>query len=367
MEATKTATNKTQQRLISLDAFRGLTIAGMIIVNTPGSWSNVYPPLLHASWHGVTPTDLVFPFFVFIMGVSITLAFTKQLEVNKPKSEIIKKLVIRSLKIFALGIFLALFPKFDFMNLRIPGVLQRIAICYFACGLLFLHTDWKTQAKIGGITLLLYWAAMMLIPVPGVGIGVLEPGKNLAAYIDSLLVPGRLYQGNWDPEGLLSTFPAIVTGITGMLAGHLIISNMDQNKKIVWLFTFGFLSFILGGIWDWFFPINKNLWSSSYVLYSSGLAGLTLACSIWFVDVLGYKKWTKIGLIFGANAITAYVLSGILYTIFNLFSLRSVFYNGLVDFGMDPKMASLLWALFYAFMCFIPVWILYRKKIYIKL
>ena len=370
------------QRLLSLDVFRGLTIAGMIIVNDPGSWSHVYPPLLHAPWNGITPTDMVFPFFVFIVGVSITLAYTKRLAQGADRKKIIGKILRRSAIIFALGLFLALFPKFNFAQIRIPGVLQRIALVFLTCSLLFINTNWKTQAKVGASLLVGYWLAMCFIPTPGLGQVMLEPGKNLAAWLDHLLIPGRLYQKTWDPEGLLSTLPAIGTGITGMLVGHLLVSKKSEDQKLIWLFSLGFLAFIVGSIWNWFFPINKNLWTSSYVLYTSGLATLTLAASIWFVDRQGYTKWTKVGVIFGANAITAYVLHGILNrflffpsaspeAVQGLFYqgiyLRTLLFEGLVNAGMAPKLASLCWALFYTLLCFIPVWILYRRKIFIKI
>ncbi|MEN7548178.1 heparan-alpha-glucosaminide N-acetyltransferase domain-containing protein [Rapidithrix thailandica] len=360
------------QRLVSLDAFRGFTIAAMIIVNDPGSWSHVYAPLLHAEWHGITPTDLVFPFFLFIVGVSIVLAYTKRMEKAYSTKDLVQKVLIRALKIFVLGLFLNLYPKFNFEEIRIPGVLQRISIVFICCALLFLFSGWKQWLKACLALLVLYCLAMMLIPVPGLGAGVLEPGKNLAAWVDSLLIPGRLWQGTWDPEGLLSTFPAIATGITGMLAGRIIVSSQEQHQKVVWLFVWGFALFVLGGIWNWFFPINKNLWTSSYVLYTSGLAFLCLAASIFIVDIKGYKKWTRIGVIFGANAITAYVLAGILGFLFVFElneagdSLQTLYFNGLVNAGMAPKLVSLIWAVLYTALCFVPVYILYKKKIFIK-
>lgn len=360
------------QRLLSLDAFRGFTIALMIVVNDPGSWSYVYAPLLHAEWNGITPTDLVFPFFLFIVGVSIVLAYSKRLKKGISKKDIYKKIFIRSLKIFGVGIFLNLFPLFNFENLRVAGVLQRISIVFLVCSLLFLNANWKTLAKIGGITLLLYWLVMAFIPVPGLGEASLEPGQNIAAWIDSKFLPGRMWQGTWDPEGILSTVPSIATGITGILAGILMISNQSLDRRIIWLFTLGFFSFILGGIWDWFFPINKNLWTSSFVLYTSGAASLTLAASIFIVDVLQIKGWTRIGRIFGANAITIYVIAGMLPTLFNRvkvghMSFNSMIMDGLTGMGFDPKLASLCYALIFAGICYIPAYILYKKRIFIKL
>jgi len=364
----------TSNRLISLDALRGFTIAGMIIVNDPGSWSHVYPPLLHAEWNGITPTDLVYPFFLFIVGVSIVLAYTKRLrkDPNLDKKPLYKKIFIRSLKIFGVGIFLALFPEFDFANLRIAGVLQRIAIVFLVSGLLFLTTDWRLQARIAGVVLVLYWLLMMYMPVPLIGEAVMEPGRNWAAWLDQVLLPGTMWQGTWDPEGILSTFPAIVTGILGLLAGRIIISDIPEERKVIRLFVYGFGLFVGGIVVSWFFPINKNIWSSSFTLVTGGLAALGLATSYYVVDMLGHKRFTKIGIIFGANAITIYVLAGMFpallgLEIFGGESLHSLFYGGMVNAGIAPKFASLVYALVFTAILFIPAWWLYKKKIFIKL
>ena len=409
----------------------------MILVNDPGSWSYIYAPLKHAEWNGITPTDLVFPFFIFIVGVSIALVYTKRLESGATASEQYSKLLVRSLLIFAFGAFLHFYPKFfsfssnpylsllqrlsiiaavytaliiwksnlKFKNqkpaikimlvallvagastliycydefvmseFRIAGVLTRIAIVYFVCALLFLNINWQKQVIIGSTILVAYWIAMYTIPVPGEGKVMLEPGKNLAAWIDSILLPGKLWQGNWDPEGILSTFPAIVTGISGMLVGALVVSKLNTEQKLIWLFTAGFLSFLVGSIWDWFFPINKNLWSSSFVMYTSGLATMGLAASILFVDILGYKKWTKFGVIFGSNALAAYLLHGLISSIFHInfgtsedpASINSIYFSSLVDMGLAKEMVSLIWALLYVLICYMPIRYLYQKKIFIK-
>ena len=356
------------KRLISLDMLRGLTIALMIVVNDPGSWNHLYWPLAHAEWHGITITDFVFPFFLFIVGVSIVLSTHKQIAAGADKKKMRKKIYVRSIKIFALGIFLNLFPEFDFMNLRIPGVLQRIAIVYLVCALIFLSTNWKTQLKLAASLLVGYWLVMVLVPVPGIGAGVLEPGKNLAAWIDSLLIPGRMWQGTWDPEGILSTIPSIVTGMTGMLAGQLIRQEMDIHKKLNYLFLAGLLMVVGGYVWDLFFPINKNLWTSSFVLFTSGWANMALAACILLVDVHGYDRFAKFGVIYGSNAITIYVFAGMFPWLLNsILGVKDLFFNGLVDIGMAPKLASALWAVTYTMICFIPAYILYKKKIFIKI
>jgi len=360
------------KRLISLDAFRGFTIAAMIMVNYPGSWSHVYKPLLHAEWNGITPTDLIFPFFIFIVGVSIALAYTKRLNAGVPKWPMYKKIVIRSVKIFIVGLLLWLFPKFNFETLRYAGVLQRIALVFLVCAFLFLNTKWRTQAILGAIILVLYWLAMVLIPTPGYEKAMLEPGINLAAWIDSKLLPGYMWQKTWDPEGLFSTIPAIVTGITGMLAGHLILSDIQQERKIITLFSFGFFAFIVGYWWHFIFPINKSIWTSSFVMVTSGLASMVLAASIYFVDILGRTRFTVPGIIFGSNAITVYVLAkpwGLLFYKLKIAgsSLNVHFLNIFETAGWSMKFGSLMYALLFICFNFIPAWILYKKKIFIKL
>jgi predicted acyltransferase len=359
-------------RLTSLDAMRGFTIAAMILVNFPGSWDYVYSPLLHAEWNGFTPTDIIFPFFLFIVGVSIALAYTKRLESGTPKKVMYRKIIIRSLKIFGVGMLLNLIPDFNFNDLRWTGVLHRIAIVFFVCALLFLNTRWKTQAWIGAFILVSYWLAMTLIPTPGLGKVMLEPGANLAAWFDSQYLPGKKWQGTWDPEGLLSTLPAIVTGITGLLAGKIFLSYYTPNEKSNYLMVFGLFSVALGYFWGLDFPVNKNLWSSSFVLVTSGLAAWILGAIYFVVDILGKKKGTAIGVIFGANAISVYVLADLLSLIFYRLSLGSQslnqhFVTGLTSMGLRAEMASMVYALLFVAVNFIPAYILYNKKIFIKL
>jgi predicted acyltransferase len=358
-------------RLISLDAMRGFTIAAMILVNFPGS-EHIYEPLEHAAWHGLTPTDLIFPFFLSIVGVSIVLAYSKRLEGSKPKGELYKKIIFRSLKIFAVGVILSLIPAFNFSEVRWAGVLQRIALVFLACSFLFLHTKPKTQAWIGAILLFTYWILMTLVPTPGVGKVMLEPGVNMAAWLDRLLLPGRMWQGTWDPEGILSTFPAIVTGITGLLAGHLLLSNRHPKDKVIYLMMAGMLSLILGYVWQLDFPVNKHIWTSSYVLVTSGMAAMLLGAVYYIVDIRGYWKGTQVGLIFGANAIAVYVLADLLSIPFYQIPFGSNTMNGhvveaLTSMGFAPKFASMLYALLFVGINFIPAYMLYKKKIFIKL
>jgi len=367
-----TPSPNTVTRLTSLDAMRGFTIAAMILVNYPGSWNFIYQPLEHAEWNGLTPTDLIFPFFLFIVGVSITLSFTKMLEKGIPKKELYKKIVFRALKIFAVGIFLSLLPKFDIGNIRITGVLQRISIVFFACSIIFLNTSVKVQIWLGAITLIVYWLVMTLIPTPGVGEVVLERGVNLAAWVDSVLLPGRMWQGTWDPEGILSTFPSIVTGITGLLAGHLLLSKRTPQEKSILLMIAGFAAVAIGYIWHLTFPVNKNLWSSSFVLVTSGLASLSLGAFYYIVDIRNHTSGTKPGIIFGANAIAIYFLSDVIsilfYTIpFGSASLNVHFMSALTAAGLASKLASMLYAIIFVCINFCIAYILYRKKIFIRL
>lgn len=363
----------TSQRLLSLDVLRGITIAGMIVVNTPGTGNHVYPPLRHAEWHGLTPTDLVFPFFLFMVGISITLALGKRVERGLSGRKVVGKVLKRSAIIYALGLFLALFPDFDFANLRLVGVLPRIALVYLACSLLFLRLSWRGIAWLSAALLVGYWLMMVLIPVPGIGPANLEPGTNLAAWLDNLLVPGRLYRGNWDPEGLLSTLPAIATGLTGILAGYWLRTSRTAEQKIIGMMVAGVLACILGYLWHQTFPVNKNLWSSSYVLVSSGMALLLLGTLYWLIDVQNYRRWTPFFVAFGINAITAYVLHGVLIDAFHIpvneagETLRGLSYQGLTKMGMSAELGSFMWAILYLLLCFIPIWIMYRRNIIVKI
>ena len=360
-------------RLISLDAFRGITIAAMILVNFPGNGEAVYAPLEHAAWNGITPTDLIFPFFLFIVGVSVAFSYTKQINEKKPLGRIYGKLVFRAFKIFMLGLLLNFLFTMSFRELRYAGVLPRIAIVFLLCAILFLNTSWKTQLITGVLILVGYWLAMTLIPTPTFGKVMLEPGKNLAAWVDSKYLPGKMWQGTWDPEGILSTLPAVVTGIAGMLTGTFLLTKRNQDQKTMYLFTAGFLLTILGTIWSWRFPLNKNLWTSSFVLFTAGMALMTLSSLIFIVDILGYKKWTKFAVIFGSNAIAIYVLADFLYILFYMVniggnSLNMHFFNLFsTSMGLAPKFVSMLYSLVFVAINFVPAYLLYRKKVFIRL
>ena len=363
------------QRLLSLDAFRGLTVAGMILVNNPGDWGHIYAPLEHAPWHGWTPTDLIFPFFLFTVGVSITFALS-----TGPQQGIIRKILTRSLTLFLLGLFLNLFPRFDIGTVRILGVLQRIALVYLVCSLIFLRTTPRQQLYILAAILVGYWLLMTVVPVPGIGYANLEPATNLAAWLDrTILTPAHVYKPAkvWDPEGLLSTLPAIGTGMLGLLTGTWLRSNRPGVDKAAWLFTAGCGLTLAGIIWGGFFPINKALWTSSYVLLAGGLAMLGLALCYWLIDVRSNRRGVLPFEAFGVNAITVFFLSGLIPRVMNLIKvtgagglpvgLKEHLYRTFVapPFA-DLRNASLAGALTFVLIWFVILWVMYRKNIIIK-
>ncbi|MDG2386449.1 MAG: heparan-alpha-glucosaminide N-acetyltransferase domain-containing protein [Flavobacteriaceae bacterium] len=361
------------KRLLSLDILRGLTIILMIIVNDPGSWNHVYAPLLHAEWNGITPTDYVFPSFLFIVGVSVVLSMNKQLQNGKSRTDLVKKILWRALKIYAVGIFLWLWPSFNFEGIRWVGVLPRIAFVYLGCALLFLFTSRKTQAYLGISILLGYWLVMAYLPVPGIGFPDLDvPEKNWAHYIDQLFLPGRLWQDTWDPEGILSTLPALVSGLIGMWAGYLLMQKEDLKNRLNQLFFYGFVLLLLSDLMQWFFPFNKNLWSSSFTLFTGGIGMLALASFSYFFDVRQNRYQFKFAHAFGVNPILAYSLSSLLTIVFYSskwwgISLSASFMSLWEQLGLPLKLGSLLYALCYVFIIWIPIQILFKKKIYIKL
>ncbi|SKC13484.1 acyltransferase family protein [Dyadobacter psychrophilus] len=421
-----------KQRLVSLDVLRGLTIILMTIVNNPGDWGNVYAPLLHAEWHGCTPTDLVFPTFLFIVGVSIVLA-TPQKTLNV---SVLQRIVTRTLRIFCLGLFsgffiriqmfgleglpllvvrliitaiivVALFADYDknwqfliaffiflvimilafggfepFDTVRIPGVLQRIAVVYLIASLLYLRTGWVTQAIIGVVILLIYWAVMTLIPVPGAGGANLEKGTNLAAWLDNLLLPGHLWATSktWDPEGILSTLPAIGTGIAGLLTGTLLRTNFDKNQKVTYLLIGGIAAIVVGWGWSFVFPLNKALWTSSFVLYAAGWALVCLAILYFIIDIKGYSGWTTFFVIFGVNPMVVFFFSGMIFRVLNAVKVNNpadpaagqmdlvpyLYKYQLAPHFENPMNASLTYALCYLVLWFVILWLLYRNRLVFK-
>lgn len=359
-------------RLISLDALRGFTIAAMIVVNYPGSEESVFFTLRHTVWNGLSFTDQVAPYFLFFVGMSIALAYSKRLHDGTPKTALYKKILFRSLKIYAVGMFLNLMPDFDFHNIRWTGTLHRIAIVFLISAIIYLNTNWKQQAWLAGVLLVGYWLALTCIPVPGLGKVMLEPGVNIVAWVDTQYLPGKMWRGTWDPESILTTVTSVVSCITGILAGQLMLSNKSPQEKVNYLMTAGVFSAIAGYFWGLGFPVNENLWTSSFVLVTSGFAALLFGAFYFLVDIKGKTWGTLPGIIFGANAITIYFLADVWALLFyeakfSGSSLNEKFVQGLSQAGANPQLASLLYALMFVCINFIPAWWLYKKKIFIKL
>ncbi|MUP37082.1 acyltransferase family protein [Labilibaculum euxinus] len=368
---------KKTERLMALDAFRGLTIAAMITVNTPGSWGHVYAPLLHSKWHGCTPTDLVFPFFLFAVGVAMWFAFGKF--DHKLSLEAGRKILKRTVIIFGIGLLLNAFPfvQVEWENFRIMGVLQRIALAYGIGSLLCLLLSKLRLVFVTLAILLAYWGLIFFL-------GGDDPysleGNPTMAFDAMILGANHMYKGfgvTFDPEGLFSTLPAIATVILGYLSGFLIAST-ERKKLVAKLLMFGSLGVIAGLIWNSGFPINKPIWSSSYVIYTAGLALLVLAVMIYLIDILEYKKWAHPFLVFGMNPLFIYVLSGVwVRVIIYLVHFSDQAGNSTTGYVWLYKNAFASWAgdmngsLFFALAHIVVYWLivlfLYRRKIFIKI
>jgi predicted acyltransferase len=301
-------------RLVSLDVFRGGTMMLMTIVNNPGSWSYVYPPLRHAEWDGWTPTDLVFPFFLFIVGVAIAFALGKKFESASPAS-LYLKILKRAAVMFGLGLILAGFPYFNLETMRVMGVLQRIALCYLIASVVFLHTSWKGQTTLLALLLIIYGLAMTLIAPPDRTTMLVYKDDNIGAYLDRLIfTEAHLYKGTktFDPEGLLGTLSAAATALFGVLTGTFLRTQKTPLEKTAWLFLAGGALCVIGSGLDWAWAINKNLWTPAYTVFMAGLSLLTLASLYFVIDVQGIKSWTQPFVIFGVNALLLFFASGLL-------------------------------------------------------
>jgi predicted acyltransferase len=364
------------ERYLALDVLRGMTVAMMILVNTPGSWSYVYAPLRHAKWHGCTPTDLVFPFFLFVVGVSMFFSFSKYN--NSLNNETLLKIGKRTLLIFTIGLFLNSFPQWsaDFSKLRILGVLQRIAIAYGVAAVIVLALQKKYLPYLGGAILLCYWFLLYIL-------GGNDPYSlegNAAGAIDkAILGENHIYKGfgiPFDPEGLFSTIPAIVTVIIGYLVGSLIkvTEKQDVPKGLIF---YGISGVASGGLWGIVFPLNKPLWTSSYVLYTAGWAILLLALLVWLIDLKGYSKWSSLFVVFGVNPLFIFALSGLWGRILgrliqvpgpdgNFVGGSVWLYNQIFVPIAGNLNGSLLYALTHIFFFWLIGYVLYKKKIFIK-
>ncbi len=367
-------------RLTSLDAFRGATIAGMILVNNPGSWRYVYAPLLHAPWHGWTPTDLIFPFFLFIVGVAMPLSFTKRLSRGDTRAELTKHVIRRSLILFGLGLFMAAFPTFSHWgNLRIMGVLQRIGVVYLIASVIYLTSGRTLRWGVLALLLFGYWALMTLVPVPGYGAGVLTAEGNLGAHLDRLILgQSHLWRGDpWDPEGLLSTLPAVGTTLLGIFVGEWLVSKRTPERKAAILAAASLGAVGVGLLWGQLFPINKNLWTSSYVVFTAGMGGLLLAAFYWAIELRGWRGWSRPFVIYGVNAIAVFVLSGLLTKVLVRWqvpvgdgattSAYSWIYTHVFASWAGPLNGSLAFAVSYVLFWLFLMWLLYRRAIFIKI
>ena len=360
------------KRIESVDILRGFTIVAMILVNTPGTWSHVYSPLLHADWHGLTPTDLIFPFFLFIVGISIYFAYK-----NKSNTKLTyKKIIIRSLKLIGLGLFLNAFTPYfpfiqDFETLRFPGVLQRIGIVFFVSSVLYLNCNWKSLVVISIFILLGYWLFLGFMPFPnlnGISPTFDRASNNWVNYLDLNILGEHIWQPDYDPEGIISTLPAIVTCISGILIGKL----LDRLTQIKSLFFTAFGLLILGYIFNIYFPINKAIWSSSFVLATSGWGTLILAIIYYIKDVKQYKFGTIFKYV-GMNAITIYFLSSFISKCMYLIkvgenhNIHSWVYNTFfMQEFLSLKCSSLLYALTVVLFYVSLGYFLYKKKVFIK-
>jgi len=367
-------------RSMSLDLFRGATIAGMILVNNAGDEPNSYWPLKHAEWNGWTPTDLVFPFFLFIVGVAMAFSFSSRLKRGESRPKLLGHVLWRGLVLFVLGIFLNGFPnQYHLSSWRVYGVLQRIAMCYVISAILALWADWRGWMLMIVGCLVGYWILMRFVPVPGFGvpthnIALLDPDRNLVAWLDRKLLAGHLYEGTRDPEGVLSTIPALATSLLGLLTGQWLRSARSAKSKAVGMALFGLTGVVAGKILNLGFPINKKLWTSSYVVFTAGLALLCLALCYWIVDIQKWRgMWTKLFLVFGMNAIAAYVFAELISHLLDHIhagggmSWQEFIYGHVFVPLASPANASLLYALAYVLVCWAAMWVLYRKGIFLKI
>ena len=364
-------------RLLSVDVLRGLTVAAMVLVNNPGTWSAVYPPLDHAAWNGWTPTDMVFPFFLFIVGVSIPLALGPSLE--QGRAGLGRRVLRRGLVIFTLGLLLHALPFFQPATIRIPGVLQRIAVCYLLAALLFLATrgarGWRGQAFVAVALLVGYWLVMTRVPVPGYGAGNLTPEGNLAGYVDRLVLGPHIWQASrhYDPEGILSTLPALATTLLGMLAGYWLRGGRLAARVVGGLVVGGLALAALGSLWSVWFPINKSLWTSSYALLMAGFAALALAACHWTTDVVGRRAWAKPFAVLGVNALALFFLSSLMARLLLVIRvgaqeqrLHGWLFDHLFAPWASPVNASLAYALVYLLLWWAVMWTLDRRGLRLR-
>jgi predicted acyltransferase len=374
-------------RLLSVDVLRGLTIAFMILVNNNGNEAAAYWPLKHSAWNGCTPTDLVFPTFLFLVGISTVFSTASRLARGATKQSLFLHILRRSIILFLLGILVNSFPFFHLHTMRFYGVLPRIAICYFITASLYLISPgWRNKLALAVAALVGYWILMRFVPVPGYGvpgrdIPLLDRDANLTAWLDrQIFAASHLYEHTRDPEGLLSTLPAVATTLLGLLTGIWLRTQRTLASRIIGIATAGLSGVLLGGLWNLAFPINKKLWTSSYVLFAAGISLLLLAICLLLVDFHGKgmptphrSRWLTPFLVFGTNAISAYVFSELLQSTLNSIhlqpnlKLQQLFYRFIQQHVMsNQSFASLLYSLAFVAVCWLFTFLFYRKGIFIK-
>jgi predicted acyltransferase len=368
----------TGERLVSLDAFRGATMALMVLVNTPGDGHHVYAPLEHAEWNGWTPTDVVFPSFLWIVGVAITLSLTKRIEGGVSRGRLFAQAFRRAVILYVLGLLIYAWPGLSLSTQRLFGVLQRIAICYLIAVAIYLTTRVRGQLIWIGSLLIGYWLMMTLIPVPGYGAGHFDVDGNLAHYVDRVVLGAHNYHWTvtWDPEGIVSTLPAIATALLGIMAGHVLRLRRTLAERSTWLFVAGSLLLTAGLICNTWFPINKKLWTPSFALFMAGLDFQIFAIFLWLVDGVGYKRVVKPLVILGINAIAVYLASEFLDEALSavhwasgghVVTLRTWLYDTLFAPLASPMNASLLFAIAYVLLMYLLAYGLYRRGWFLRI
>ncbi len=373
-------------RLLSVDVLRGLTIAFMILVNNNGNEAAAYWPLKHAAWNGFTPTDLVFPTFLFLVGITTVFSTASRLAKGVTKLDLFLHVLRRSIVLYLLGLVVNSFPYFHLHTMRFYGVLPRIAICYLITASLYLiSADWRNKAALAVAALVGYWVLMRFVPVPGYGvpghdIPLLDRDANLAAWLDrQIFSASHLYEHTRDPEGLLSTLPALATSLLGLLTGIWLRTKRTLAAKGVGIAAAGISGVLLGGLWNLSFPINKKLWTSSYVLFAGGLSLLLLALCLLIVDLPeksssrpDRSRFLTPFLVLGTNAITAYVFSELLQSAFSSIhprqnlNLQQLIYRSIQHVVPNQALASLLYSLGFVAVCWLFVSVLYRRRIFIR-